>query len=160
MPCPAQRSQSSAAGFSSHGHTTRPSTLPNRPCLQLPTSCLCTSWSALWTRCSHPSSIPLWVSKRPELLPTTACLPARPPSAISHRCIQLLTPHACGLDLIQTAEGIKAPVNEKAAEIKTTIVSSFVVSSAACLVVGFLLGRYLPRGGGSSGDQGGSGKGR
>ena len=52
-------------------------------------------------------------------------------------------------------EGIKAPVNEKAAEIKTTIVSSFVMSGAACLVGGFLLGRFLPRGGGS-----GSGKGR
>ena len=34
------------------------------------------------------------------------------------------------------------------------------MSGAACLVGGYLLGRFLPRGGGGGGDHGGRGKGR
>lgn len=55
------------------------------------------------------------------------------------------------------AEGVKQPIYERAAEIKSGVVTSIVATGAACLVAGFVLGRCLPRGGGDSGSGGRSG---
>lgn len=62
-------------------------------------------------------------------------------------------PATCALTSAATppsagAEGIKAPINEKASEIQASLLRSFAYTAAGSLTLGFLLGRLLPRGGG------------
>lgn len=126
----------------------------------LPCACpVCSQWQAA-ARPHHghrPAHHPIHRPLRRQATAAAAapsCCASRAAGFRRRRCLELAL-SCCGCCFSPGAEGIKVPINEKAAEIKTTVVHSFAVTGAACLLAGFLLGRYLPGGGGGGGGFGG-----